>query len=313
MIVDIKLVIFCSIIGTILYSVSLFMPLIGGIISFFSPIPLGYVGVKRDKISLYICFAITLLMLFFVSGKIGTILYLVQYGVPFMLFFEIYNRGRDTIKAVIISIVSMLIITMFALWVNASFDFNNLFVSIKNFLDANFQIVLKSYKSLGLSDKEISDISANLKSFVNVITKIMPSLMVMFYCSIFMLNLPLIERFSKVKFKKYNLLNFKTPFYFIWSFIISGFGLFLLGKSTFWWILLNIFITVCFLFLIQGFMVMEFWFNKLRFSKIMKNLIYILILFSQFLLVSIAIIGLFDNWFDFRKTPQSGGTNESNT
>jgi uncharacterized protein YybS (DUF2232 family) len=106
MIVDLKLILFSSIIGTLLYSLSLIMPLIGGIISFFSPIPLGYVGIKKDKNNLYLCFFITVLLLFFISGKIGTLLYLIQYGLPFVLFFELYYRGFTAIKAIVYSIIA---------------------------------------------------------------------------------------------------------------------------------------------------------------------------------------------------------------
>jgi uncharacterized protein YybS (DUF2232 family) len=313
MILDIKLIFFCSVIGTLLYALSIFMPLIGGIISFFSPLPLGYVAVKRDKRSLYICFLLTVLLLMFVSGKLGTFLYLLQYGVPTVLFFEIYFRGVNEIKSVLYTIVAMLIIALITLMVNYSFDLNRAFTSMVNFLNLNFKVVLDGYKSLGVSEEDIKTIATNLNSFAKTIVKILPSFMVIFYCSIFLLNLPLIERISKTKFRYYNLNEFKMPFLFIWIFIVSGFGLYFLGRSTIWWILLNIFIIVCFGFLIQGFMVLECWFNRFKFTKFMKNLFYILILFSQFLLISIAIIGLFDNWFDFRKKILSGGSNENNS
>jgi uncharacterized protein YybS (DUF2232 family) len=313
MILELKFILLCSIAGAILYSLSLTMPLIGGVLSFFSPLPLGYIGLKKDKYNLYVCFLFTVLLVFFAGGKLGVFLYLLQYGVPFLMFFELYYRGFGTINSIIITILSVVTGIVLVILAYNSFNVSESIQAVTNFMNLNFKAVMKSYKTLGVSEKEINTLSENLKNLTYTITRIMPSLMIMFYGSIFFLNLPIMERLTKVKFKNFNLIDFTSPFPVIWGFIISGFGIFLLNKSFIWWILLNVFISTSFIFLIQGFGVVEHWFRKLNYSRLMKNFFYVLILFSQFLLVTIAIIGLFDNWFDFRKIIQSGGTDEGNS
>ncbi len=310
---DYRFILICGIAGTLLYSLSLSMPLLGGIISFFTPLPLGYIFLKKDGFNFYLCFLITVMLIFFIGGKLGVFLYLIQYGVPFFLFFELYGRGINTVKAVAIAISAVVAVTVLFLLMQNSFNINLAIKTVNDFLNMNFQLVLKSYKSLGLSDKELATISGNLKTFSFTITRIMPSLMIMFYGSIFLLNLPVIEKLTKRRFGNYHLKDFRAPFWLVWFFIVSGFGIFFFKKNSVWWLFLNIFITSSFIYLIQGFGVVENWFNRLKYSKLMKNFFYILILFSQFLLITIAIIGLFDNWFDFRKIIQSGGTDESNT
>jgi len=52
-----RAIILGALIGSFLYLLSSIMPLIGGIISFFSPIPLGYIGFTDNKTKLcYACF-----------------------------------------------------------------------------------------------------------------------------------------------------------------------------------------------------------------------------------------------------------------
>ncbi len=302
-----------AVIGAFLYLLSSIMPLIGGIISFFAPIPLGYIGLKQNKNKLVACLLLTCLIVFFAGGRISVILYLIQYGFPFYLFFELYNREVEVGKAVFLS--SLIMIFLFAIGVLyfAGFNYSHILDWLTNFLNSNFQAVLKSYRKFGFTEEEIKQISTNLKVLSYTLVRVLPALMVMFYTSIFLVNLPIAERLAKVKIRNFDFKNYKYPFHFVWLFIISGFGVFFLKKSLIWWIVLNIFIICSFVFLIQGFSVTECWFEKIKFSKFMKNLFYILILFSQFLLISVAIIGLFDNWFDFRKIMNRGGTNENNT
>ena len=307
------IILYSALAGALLYSLSLYMPLVGGIVSFFSPLPLGYIGFSRDKNYLYLCFVITCFLIFLVGGKLSVLLYIIQYGLPFLLFFELYFRKIDTVFSIFYVSVFMILLTIFSLIAFNSFNFNAAINSVTAFLNSNFNEVLKSYRTLGVKDSEIAVISQNLKSLSVVLVRILPALMVIFYSSIFLLNLPILQRFAKLNIKDFDLKLWKSPFWIVWIFILSGFGVFILHKSLIWWLLLNIFIIASFIFLIQGFAVTEYWFNRHNFSKLMKNLIYIFILFSQFLLVSIAIIGLFDNWFDFRKINRVGGTDESNT
>jgi len=307
------IVLYSALIGALLYSLSLYMPLVGGIVSFFSPLPLGYVGFSRDRNYLYLCFLVTCFLIFLVGGKLSVLLYIIQYGLPFLLFFEMYFRKIDTVYSIFYVSILMILLTIFSLVAFSSFHFDVAINNVTTFLNSNFNEVLKSYKTLGVKDSEIAVISKNLKSLSVVLVRILPALMVIFYSSIFLLNLPILQKFGKLKIKDFDLKLWHTPFWIVWVFILAGFGVFFLQKSLIWWLLLNIFIITSFVFLIQGFAVTEYWFNKHNFSKVMKNLIYIFILFSQFLLVSIAVIGLFDNWFDFRKINRVGGTDESNT
>ena len=308
-----RAIILGALIGSFLYLLSSIMPLIGGIISFFSPIPLGYIGFTDNKTKLLLCLFFTCAIIFFAAGRISVILYLIQYGAPFYLFFEFYNRGIEVGKSIFITALVMILMLMILASFYVGFNFSQVTEYLTKFLDANFQEVLKSYKKFGISENEISQIASNLKVFGRTLVKVLPSLMVMFYTSIFLINLPIAEKLAKIKIKNFDFKYYKYPFFFVWVFIIAGFGIFFLHKSFIWWVLLNILIICSFVFLIQGFSVIECWFEKINFSKFMKNLLYILILFSQFLLISIAVIGLFDNWFDFRKIINRGGTNENNT
>ena len=64
---------------------------------------------------------------------------------------------------------------------------------------------------------------------------------------------------------------------------------------------LNIFILACFIYLLQGLAILSFLFQNKNVPVFFRYLFYFLIAVQQFLMIPIAIAGLFDIWVDFRR------------
>ena len=64
---------------------------------------------------------------------------------------------------------------------------------------------------------------------------------------------------------------------------------------------LNIFIMTCFVYLLQGLAIISFLFQNKNVPVFFRYLFYFLIAVQQFLMIPIAIAGLFDIWVDFRR------------
>ncbi|GEM_PF-6213959 len=314
--IDIRNVLLASLLSSSLYLSALISPLVGGILNFFAPLPLVYIGVTNKNYLLYICIALSSILVFVVSGKFSLALYLIQYIMPFFLLFEFFNRGFKGVNTIFIvsvltTFLSILLILLFSGW-----DIYSLTNDFTSFINSNFQAVLQSYKEIGVSESDIATIKNNLSKISYLIVRILPSLMIIFYSSLFFLNLSIVRRAVKSDIGIVDISNWSLPFWVVWVFILAGFEIFLIKYPPIKWITFNILILCCYLFLIQGFSVIEFCFEKLNYSKIMKNIFYIFIFFSQFLLILVALAGLFDNWFNFRKIINNnnlGGRDENNT
>ncbi len=295
-----KSIFISSVLSCFLYSLSIYFPLFGGFISFFSPLPLGFLRVKEDRVSTYFALLIALAILYSISGEMGIILYLTQYIIPFLVFIEIFLIGIYPFTSMILS--CLIIMGIFYLVFLASFGFS--ISKVNSFLVGYFQksveIAFKNYTSSGLTKTEILEITSKLKNTVKILVKVLPSLMFGFYSAVMIGNFYIIKR-SIDKFKNINLTHWQAPFYVVWCFILSGFWVLFFKSNPMWWVGLNILLISSFLFLLQGLCIVEYWFSKYNFSPIMKGIFLFFMFLFQIIFVVIALLGLFDTWFDFRK------------
>jgi uncharacterized protein YybS (DUF2232 family) len=96
------------------------------------------------------------------------------------------------------------------------------------------------------------------------------------------------------------LAGWKAPDFFIWIFLISG-GLNFIPNNDVNFIALNLFLIICFIYLLQGFAIVSFIFQSKNVPIYFRFLFYFFIAVQQFLMIPIATAGLFDIWVDFRK------------
>ncbi len=297
--VDLRTVLLSSGLSIIIYMLSIYFPVFGGFVSFFSPLPLGYVRLKDKKIETYLALLIAIIFLFAIYGFSGAFLYLFQYVVPLLLFIEIYLKSLNFFSSLTISCLFLIFCFYLSFGMYFSFDFSTLNNKLIQYLNKSLNITLKSYFS-NLSKAELIEINSKIKSLLKFFVKILPSIMFIFHSAVMVGNFYILKRITE-KFKTIDLTKWRLPFFIVWIFIVSGFLMFLFRKNFIYTISINFFIVSCFLFLIQGLCIVEFWFNKINASPVMRGLFLFTLFFFQILFIFIAILGLFDSWFDFRK------------
>ena len=65
---------------------------------------------------------------------------------------------------------------------------------------------------------------------------------------------------------------------------------------------LNVLLLVSLVYLVQGLGVMVFYLNRASVPPILRSLAYIFLVIQPLFLLGVAAFGLFDLWFDFRRT-----------
>ncbi len=103
----------------------------------------------------------------------------------------------------------------------------------------------------------------------------------------------------------------RVPEPWIWPLIISiGLGMFTGGGLQALGLNMAIFLAVP--YFLQGMAVIQTLFRRYRISAPMRAIFYVMLLIAEFLLLVIAILGLFDTWFNFRgHMPQRNSTEDS--
>jgi uncharacterized protein YybS (DUF2232 family) len=67
------------------------------------------------------------------------------------------------------------------------------------------------------------------------------------------------------------------------------------------------------IYFFQGIAIVSFYFEKKRFPKILRGILYGLIALQQLVLLLVIAAGLFDVWIDFRRMKKGTNQDEGNT
>lgn len=171
---------------------------------------------------------------------------------------------------------------------------------VASIIDAN----IKLYSQLPLAKEDIDFIKNNQQNITIAFTRIFPSLIAIIAVFIVWINVLIGKNvLSKAGISRTNLTmlaSWKTPDFFIWIFIISG-GLNFVPNENINFLALNLFLVICFIYLLQGFAIISFIFQSKKVPIFFRFIFYFLIAVQQFLMIPIATAGLFDIWVDFRK------------
>ena len=157
---------------------------------------------------------------------------------------------------------------------------------------------------LPVEKEDINILASNKQNIINFFTNIFPSLVVIASAFIALINILMgrnMLRKQSIAFSQLEgLSRWKAPEFMIWIFIISGALLFVPFEQ----ILIfgrNIFIVICFIYLLQGFAIISFVFQNKNVPNFFRYLFYFLIAVQQIFMIPIIVIGLLDIWVDFRR------------
>jgi uncharacterized protein YybS (DUF2232 family) len=182
---------------------------------------------------------------------------------------------------------------------------------VKDYITTNIKEFIKQYSQLPLKAEDINMIKDNEKEIVDGFILIFPSTVIILSLLITWANLLLGKHYllkSGIVYPRLiALARWKSPDYMIWIFIASGL-LYFIPQNDIKFIGLNVFLVVCFIYLLQGLAIVSFLFQSKNVPAFLRFLFYFLIAVQQLLMIPIVAIGLFDIWVDFRKLIQKDQT-----
>jgi len=284
-----------------------FIPFLGSFCLILLPMILFVLGTINGEIktatAFFIsCLLLSILSLSFLQGN--PLLPIVTMGLSGLLIARITTRNKSAEK--VIAYPALLIIAAICFFfIYSSFEqsvhpwqFVQKYVA--SIIDAN----IKLYSQLPLAKEDIDFIKDNQQSITVFFTRIFPSLIVIISVFIVWMNVLIGKNvLSNASIPRTNLTmlaSWKTPDFFIWIFIISG-GLNFIPNDDINFLALNLFLIICFIYLLQGFAIISFIFQSKNVPIFFRFLFYFFIAIQQFLMIPIATAGLFDIWVDFRK------------
>jgi len=281
-------------IAVALFSANIFFPQFGFVLTFFSPILIvKYLMDERVTLKDHIGALILTCSLGFFS-ILFFVYFLLLCVYPAYIVNLILNKKNNTK----IDVVAIGALPMFAFALIIIFFMNEYRSAIIQYMVKYIDIVMENYKNQGLnfeSNSYLLYLKTNKDKVAYTIVHLMPSLS-------FVYSALLTVMCRKYYFRKLNLpeVRYRVNDKLIVFLIVGGF--FIVSKDfSYKLVSYNTLIIFTALFFFQGLDILNFYFTKWKLSYFLKLILYLLIFSEPHMIIIVAVIGLFDNWFDMTK------------
>lgn len=297
----------------------LYLPVLGFLVSVFIPLPVLFFRSKlgRPRGTL-ILVAVTLIVGSTMQWRsITSTLFFFELGLVGLILSEVFEMDLSLEKTVAVT-TGVVIATgtvMLALYGLVSTD--SLWEQVSSYMHRNLELALAIYREMDVSDERIGILAQSMEGIIYVMLRIMPAIAIVSTLIVVWSNLLLARpllRSGRLFCPDFGTLNqWKAPEPMVWLIVLSGVllliphkGLKLLG--------VNGLIIMMAIYFFQGIAIVSFYFEKKRFPKILRGILYGLIALQQLVLLLVIAAGLFDVWIDFRRMKKgTENQDESNT
>jgi len=178
-------------------------------------------------------------------------------------------------------------------------------------LDESMKQSVLMYRQVGMSEADIQQIMPVLKMYAEFIRLYMPAMIACAYGFSVLVTYGLtrgrlirdgaLDASSLVPLSRWT-----SPDALVWAVIVPGFLMMIPGIPVLRTLMGNVLLVAAAPYLAQGFGLVFFFFEKLKLTRLMRGLGYVVILFQPYLILGIWTLGLFDTWADFRKLRAAG-------
>jgi len=165
-------------------------------------------------------------------------------------------------------------------------------------------VLSAAFKDMGSSSIEYQGMESKILETVPLIVRIMPGVFISSILAISWLNLLVSRRYCRITAGELCLFEeltlWRSPEPLVWLVIAAGLMV-IFPLDDLKLVGVNLLIVTGTIYFFQGLAIVAFYFAKWKLPFFAKGLIYILMFLQLFTSIAVAILGLFDIWFDFRK------------
>jgi uncharacterized protein YybS (DUF2232 family) len=299
---------FLAAITAVLFIISIYIPLLGTLVSFLCPLPIIILCLRHSIKFAVIATFISGILVTTLAGPLQGLMVLLGFGIlGLTLGFGIKKELPLTDIIIIGSIASLIskgLILLIGFWI---LDLNAVLFDVEE-IDKIIIQSLNFYSNMGLSPEQLATLKDSLTQTISMIKVAFPGMIIL--ASIFDTILNYWVARLVLKRFGYKLANF-PPFFswrasksFFWSYLL-GMVLIILGTTYKIPLLnkigINIQVLFAVVFLIYGLSLTGFILERFKIKNFLKWVIYILVCFQPFLSQIVVWAAMLDIWIDFRK------------
>jgi uncharacterized protein YybS (DUF2232 family) len=299
------------IITSLIFCVSVFIPIIGFAGALFIPLPILYYRLKLGRITGSLIPIISGLMLIILLADMSTDT--LFFGGLLLLGFmlgELIELNLTIEKTLLYACGSVLLCGLIGLLMFSLISGKSIYTVVSEYVAKNLELTLVLYQSMGMSEENIQMISRSLNQIRHVLMTILPALVTMSTLFVAWTNIliakPILRRRSLFYPDFGPLQMWKAPEVLVWGVIGCGLALFI-PLTAVKIIGLNGLLILMIVYFFQGIAIVSFYFEKKRFPRVIRFFLYALIGLQQLILLAVIGLGFFDMWVNFRRLGKPTG------
>ncbi|MGW8186915.1 MAG: YybS family protein [Desulfobacterales bacterium] len=293
------------VITSVLFAITLQSPVLGFFCTIIIPLPTMFCRAKHGRTIGMVVPVIALLVLASLLGGISIdLLYFFELLFCGFILYELFLLRLSVEKTVVLTSAVTLAVGLFIVLVYSSTTAAGFVQLVSDYVRRNLEASLRLYVSMGVPADTIRPIEDALDGIQYVLVRIVPSLAVaaalfLSWASL-LLARPMLKSYH-LYYPDFGRLNlWKAPEPLVWSVIGCGLML-IIPEHTVKLFGINGLLILMTVYFFQGIAIISFYFEKKRFPRPLRFILYSLIALQQIVLLIVVGLGFFDMWLDFRK------------
>jgi uncharacterized protein YybS (DUF2232 family) len=298
-------------ITSLIFLISVFIPIVGFVAALFLPLPILFYRLKLGRKPGAIIFAgAGLVMIALVGGISLDVLFFAELLLIGFVLGELIELNLSIEKTILYACGSALLAGLAGLLISSVLSGEGIYTIVSRYVEKNLELTMVLYRNMGMPEESIELISRSLEKIRHVLVSIVPALVsasTLFITWISILLAKPVLQSRSLFYPDFGPLNvWKAPEYLVWGVIGCGISLFLPSTAV-KTISLNGLLILMTVYFFQGIAIVSFYFNKKRFPRIIRVSLYTLIALQQLVLLVVIGLGFFDLWFNFRRLGKQAG------
>lgn len=287
------------------FSVGLFaapwlVPLVGAFVTIWAPAPLVALyrrqGSRSGRTALMVALAGAVLIVGSWISMAAALIYLA-YAAAALILGEAYVWGQSDESGIAVAAGVSWGAVLAVTWASGLMDGGG--QAWLTFWTRQTGAVVEAYRESGLSPERLEDVRQTLMMAGRLIAHMALGILACVALIVAWANQLLARRLSPAAGRT-PLDTWRAPDRLVWLLIAAGAMMALLDGFWFW-TGANLVIVLSLIYFFQGIAVLAFWLKKKNAPRLLRVGIYLLVAVEIFLALLVALMGLFDLWFNFRR------------
>lgn len=291
-------------ITSLLFALSIYMPIIGIFCALLIPLPILFYRLKLGRKTGILILGLTSIVMVVMLGKISIdILFFMELLLLGFVLSELIELNLSIEKTILYACSTVLFIGIVGLLFYSNLTNTGIYTLVSEYVEKNLKLTMAIYKDLGVPEENIYLISNSLEHIQYVLVRIVPAVVVastLFVAWTCLLIARPILKNRGLFYPAFGTLNlWKAPESLVWC--VIGCGLMILVPSSALKMFgLNGLLILMTIYFFQGIAIVSFYLEKKHVPRLVRLLLYSLIALQQVVLVLVVCLGFFDIWLNLR-------------